>query len=138
MKVSAMERNTDLFHAIARKIEDEPERYNQTSYGDAKDATACGSSHCIAGWAVVIAAPQRAHWQYLGCTEDHWILLPTSSELEFGWSMNSIGAELLGLEDDEACMLFSAAWEPLDGLTPWDALVKIGNGAAVQEVSQTW
>ncbi len=129
-----MERNVDLFHAVAEKIESDPKRYNQGSWGTSgrrktPPTPACKTSHCIAGWAAVIAAPERVSWLGNGWGPGVWMMSAIDGD------MQQLGADLLGLTDDEAEVLFSIDWKPREDLTVPEALVKIGNGASIAEVS---
>lgn len=110
-----MERNTELFFAVAEQIEKDPDGYYQQKW--------CGTRKCVAGWAVCLA---------------DGVQYDSVSDLEAahndGWVL-AIAAELLGLEFTDADALFDLYWKPHDGLSVPDALRKIGKGASIEDVS---
>ena len=117
-----MERNEQLFRDVADAIEQHPEQYDQ---GVIEGETACGTAYCIAGWAAFL-------------------------RLGHAWQVTQVYCDLLGLDFREAWGyvkrtdtggervvpgLFSSEWRPHDGLSVPDALRKIGEGAAIEDVS---
>ena len=118
-----MERNEELFRQVADAIEEHPESYDQTSY-IAK--TKCGTVACIAGWATTLV---KFNGNALAAHEWHYDRDTGVDEL------HDCASAALGLMDDEASELFNETWHPHDGLSVPDALRKIGEGAAIEDVS---
>ena len=158
-----MKRNRKLFYQIADITETYPERYEQCAWGFASipehpgvqvpsmetmdrviydgNEYACGTAHCIAGWALTLSKTAKPVsypvWNRLGDT-----ILRTS----FDWSTVQLengnvrgiiewAADELGLSIDEANDLFSGGWMPRQDLSVGDALRLIGDGASIYEVS---
>lgn len=101
--------NAELFRKIADVIEREPNLYDQTEFGfgsnndDAKachhippeQVNACGTSHCIAGWAVALTPPAKR----------------PDADVFYA------AKELLGLSINDAADLFWSAWKPPSEMT---------------------
>jgi hypothetical protein len=107
--------NMPLLDAVIDRIEAEPERWDQGSWGDiretAEEAEACGTTNCFAGHAVIIAGVMKMQvfkdvWRY--DDEEH-------TSMEIRW-LNEAGEEddevadkareVLGLTRDEADSIF--------------------------------
>lgn len=131
-------RNTELFYRIAAVIEFEPERYSQRTYGSCRNhpkvyewtfdngdtvVGACGTAHCIAGWAVVLSGykPSCSSWW-------HGVDSPDGDRSPTGVA----AAGLLGITYDEANTLFSGRWEPPSGVSVPDELRRIGDGGPIR------
>jgi hypothetical protein len=113
-------RNEQLFRDVADAIEAEPERYDQAEW---ERETECGTTRCIAGWAAWLGA-RVSFLQWQKGRHPEWV--PFFSD----------GVEsLLGLTAEEGDDLFHTSWRPHDGLFVPDALRKIGEGAAIEDVS---
>lgn len=181
-----MTRNAALLREIADIIEAKPQRYCQAawesfddpvtgesvlpsdfSYLPASEAIgiaetvvdpngACGSTFCIAGWAVALSATPEEHKRALDmCIRNNRVLIHmhdiTLSEVvaqRLGLSttmISSVARELLGLEDHEL-FLFDSTWHPAghdgDGDGGNDpslvagALRALADGASIHDV--TW
>lgn len=113
--------NSELIDRIADHIEQHPEVHNQGSwYGDPRlaldaiqaqkpaaitvresiDPDACNTTCCVAGWAAVLADDElftqviaRSERWFPGDHDDRWI---------------DLGRQLLGIDEDEARLLFYA------------------------------
>lgn len=114
------ERNEELFRQVADQIEREPHLYDQALY---RNKTACGTACCIAGWAIAISSYDDMH------KFAEWERRASAVRI-----VKRAGG-LLGLDDGERYELFAGSWEPHDGLSVPDALRKIGEGAAIEDVS---
>lgn len=123
-----------LLYEVAEMVEAYPESYNQMVWvQDAAEESdvswdqvalvelvqnpSCGTTACIAGWVVAIATAQGAR---------------------LGLDPGRQAASILGLADDDARLLFDAAWKPRSDLTVPDALRAIADGATVDEVTAQW
>lgn len=120
-------RNAQLFWEIAAKIDEFPDNYDQALWIHCEDPEAkwpnieqqatmlvegaCGTTACIAGWAVAL----------------RWKKGRTNKVL----SWEDEARELLGLTEIEADDLFNPSWEPEDGRSVGDALRAIGAGAMI-------
>lgn len=113
--------NSDLLHEIADRIEAEPEHYDQDYYSMATD---CGTSYCVAGWAIVLAKPE--------------MLVNGRIRFHFSASPHDIAAKLLGIDGDEAHRLFCGASGPLLGHTVPEALHKLAEMGEVSEGIWGW
>lgn len=142
-----MTRNAGLFEKIAARIEEEPDRYDQAGWaqfvtpegekdtvvggvGPASDPLACGTSHCIAGWAVELTEGTRL---VPGHAAGEVTMIPRTAVLgDLGvWSDRA--REALGLSAVDGDYLFCASWgedvfENAHDVA--DALRKIGRGEA--------
>lgn len=122
-----MSRNTELFDAIADRIEAEPHRYDQSDWWTlARDGAGniCGTAFCIAGWAVELTVGTMKDK-----TSDGLMFLRPNGDY---WA--DTAAVQLGIDDDEADVLFGAAW--MEGEQPSrvaDALRRIGRGADIND-----
>lgn len=126
-----MERNAELFFAVADAIEREPHRYDQGDWFDHWEPLsempppACGTTACIAGWAIACGR----HSGSLKAAATEW-----NEAVDQDYPEDE-AAELLGLAPHDADRLFHSHWRPHDGLSVPDALRKVGEGAAVEDVS---
>lgn len=128
-----MKVNKELFEKIADHIEIHPDQWSQETWvdnglhghvgpGNVLDPYDCGTSACIAGWAVMLSRQ------------------PIPNE----WTMK--GAELLGLQLSDAHTLFDEYWRPagysddnavdINAKYAAEALRAIGNGADVDDVTK--
>ena len=133
MQGDTLERNSELFEAIADAIELAPERYDQSDWAlpgpddfEGLPTTEllhrCGTKHCIAGWAVSLST-----------TED--TRNKTKDDVDRrGWG--AVARERLGLSFDEADELFGQHWLPRAGMTVPEALRALAAGADVRVVSR--
>src|SRR5688572_2759026 len=126
-----MTRNKELFYRIADQVERHPETYDQSVYGE---VTPCGTSHCIAGHAAAMS----------GCRPTVFLdgsLLPNGCVVTDAAGkkrdVDLVAAELLGIEHGEASWLFSPAWEPPPEMTVPEALRRLGDGAPINEVTES-
>lgn len=122
-------RNTDLFFEIADTIERFPERYDQQTYGSqprrGRSVNACGSMHCIAGWATLLGGRVT------------WSALHNDFETSKGESADAhgIGLGALGLTDVEGSVLFDGDWRPKAGMTVPEVLRFIGKGEPISTLT---
>lgn len=97
-----MLKNIELAERILEQVTEHPETHDQEHYG----YQGCGTTHCIAGWAVVLTPEVELNWESgllhsVWLPEDRWM---TPFEA---------GQELLALELEEAQKLFL-------GVDPYD------------------
>lgn len=139
-----MNRNTNLFLAIADTIERQPELHAQEVWAEHRND--CGTAACIAGHAVIKAKP---HWLIFDTPE--WVEASPEPVDEWGLAINDevvraegvypgweqMGAHVLGLHDFEVRVLFDGNASPRDHIDGWpDALRRIANGAEIDDVIQ--
>lgn len=103
--------NIDLFRKVHEQITAFPQTHDQSTYMfvDESDRTVCGTTHCIAGWAVVLdAGVARVE------NKDHYYELVEAANEKFSAydqfgdvSSWAAGRALLGLSEDEAAVLFA-------------------------------
>jgi len=113
--------NTDLMIEIRNQITNHPETHNQKSWGSRTD---CGTTHCIAGWAIVLSGVEL-HWQDCGdavevdCTAG-------------GRCPGRVAGDLLGLDWGEWGQLFYEDYSD-DALELLDRMIEAGkNGERVE------
>jgi hypothetical protein len=94
-----MERNKELFYAIADKIESEPECWDQADWGNE-----CGTKHCIAGWACHLSGYAPAVNKY----GDNWWGNVVKDGLTI--DIEDAACKELGLEPHEGDALFDEDW----------------------------
>lgn len=104
--------NTDLMLQVRNAIRMEPERHNQDEWGSHPEAdpSECGTTYCIAGWAVVLATGKSLKE---GCAK--YDETPGFSDV--------VAAQLLGLDSDEANEIFFCLDNKL-ALERFDALIE--------------
>ncbi len=124
------ERNPDLFREVGARIAAEPKLYNQKRYSRSTD---CGTAYCIAGWVGQVLIEQSPQ-VYSRAKGDHDSIVIKTGRNRSIKHVGVIAAEELGLNEEEASILFDSLWEPAEGLTVEEALVKIGNGADISEM----
>lgn len=119
-------RNKDLFNQIASTIEQDPDSYCQSVWGEEIDL-GCGTAHCIAGHAVAIKG-------YLPFRHEYWGQVWAVQEPGKPISTFDLAMQLLGLTRDEADTLFDQDWTPgqeHDCSVP-KALRAFGDGAPIR------
>ncbi|MFF5973674.1 hypothetical protein ACFY7C_19315 [Streptomyces sp. NPDC012769] len=99
--------NTDLMLQVRNQIRMEPERHRQAAF-----ESFCGTTRCIAGWAIFIATGQQVD---VACN------LGTS----YWQHPETVGAKLLGLNEKEAGAIFYELDEG-KALAKLDALIEKG------------
>lgn len=103
--------NRPLVEQIITQLIDHPEQHDQAEYGL---ITACGTQHCIGGWAVVLSG-YEPDWTYL--EEDEleamWAERGVTAVASYasdptlgGGSIDKLAQKLLGLTDTQAAGLF--------------------------------
>lgn len=103
--------NIKLFKKIREKIATTPEAYDQGAWGRREETAPCGTAACVAGWACALSG--------VATTEE--LAVARTGIVRAGW-IADIAATRLGLEDDEAAVLFNPrpADEDLsDEYAPW-------------------
>jgi len=165
-------RNKKLFYQIADVIENDWGVYDQSFWGkhiyescpqddEAIERTtarvleqSCGTSHCIAGHAAVLSGYKPAvHKSYVpafGREEAHTVIEINWEEMfaPDGNMVNhpsAIGQTVLGLNFEEADLLFAETWKPsnwddfatdeVNAKAVADALRKLGDGWAIWDVT---
>ena len=94
--------NLDLLRRVLRHIDDFPETWNQDYCGVRNE---CGTTHCIAGHALVMAGVPLK-WEEPDDVEGDEILVVVYHTKDGVW-WNEAAQEVLGLTHDEAEALFS-------------------------------
>lgn len=111
------ERNTDLFFAIAEQIERQPASYYQGTWGR---RSACGTTACIAGWAVQLAAEVQPNCGYEprwvkstdgGGRDDLVVLRRGTRPGPWAVTVSEAARDLLDITYEEACHLFAGDWD---------------------------
>lgn len=121
-----------LMLAVADAIENDPASYKQTHW---IEVTECGTTCCIAGWAVKIA--QDEDFERVVSTARAMGIYYESSyayEEHDSWFLYT-AMDLLGLERNEAHKLFGCNWRPAAELTVPEALRKFAGGAELEEIT---
>lgn len=122
------ERNNALLRKVGDVIAAEPHRYDQAEWFN--DENECGTTACVAGWAVLLHdgdVPRDPH----GYVHEHRI--------------DELAQDYLGLDDYTAEELFGGLWHPA-GYRPFysrrrqarlvrDALYRLADGASICEVT---
>jgi hypothetical protein len=132
MTDNTLETPADYLQAIADQIEQHPGLYNQWAYASPA-AEECGTAYCIAGWAAHLRG-----WEPDTPAEGDWEWRYPERAVSGGWitdDVAAIAAELLGLDEDDAALLFAEWWKPRLGLTVPGALRAIANGEPVEAVT---
>lgn len=109
--------NKKMFYAIADLIEDNPERWDQDfwitdGWGSQNSVVyngeeyICGTTQCVAGWAVVLQ-----HGGYTGDQNGYSIMSDghTVYNVSDNWVIE--GANILGLSREDAYMLFHTTFD---------------------------
>ena len=91
--------NIELFKAIREKIATTPEAYDQSVFARPENAAPCGTAACIAGWACVLSGEMST---------DELKRRERAKGEEF-LSIESTATRVLGLDGDEADILFTEA-----------------------------
>lgn len=156
-------RNSNLLRQVANIIESHPERYNQRAWGtvavgaddglqrfDVSVGTlaaarslaaknvggACGTAHCIAGHAAAASGYGPAVVDWYVTNDDYVVTWSEVSKLGSDpASTEGVAADLLGLTDTEAAILFEAGWKPRDGMSVPTALRRLAQGWGIEKVS---
>jgi len=154
-----MKRNAKLFYKIADEIESERNyNYNQTAWatfkgfvGRKKDVskmragdtlpaeTACRTAFCVAGHAVIQSG--KAVQRLIVCDPDFNEVGVEFRHARSGRHMGifrvpQIARVELGLNHEEADILFDEFWKPKSNVSVSDALRAIGDGATVDSVTR--
>ena len=175
------ERNKELFYKIADEIEKDTYRYDQAIWGGSifrptadtpeciEDTInqvkelACGTAHCIAGHAAMLSGWTPKIRKSYGFSSDGFVNIEinweeleppegeTNPDLLSDPHPGNLGERLLGLRPEEANVLFSEYWRPVDWrwehaledepLSAWNAMAvgnalrSLGNGASISEVT---
>lgn len=132
-----MKRNSKLFYMIAEAIEEYPELHDQYSYvkGELTERLVagrqvhCGTTQCIAGWALSFDARIEKMSQVAA---NHGLEDEYESFVEYGGAntVDAIAAGLLGLTLAEANTLFHT----YENCLQWPQILRnIGDGMDVQD-----
>lgn len=138
-----------MFERIARLIERDPARYDQEEW--IGPLTGCGSRGCVGGWAIMLNASGREQetdaWEAAMLNhppndddvDNPFFELAYLAELadlqDMGREIKVAAARILGIEKDEADILFDQYWTANDGDVP-AALRAIGRGTPVGDVTE--
>jgi len=123
-----------LILEVADAIEENAEFYSQSKWFNAFNE--CGTTCCIAGWAVRIAMPD----EFFKRVDRAIALGPDKYEYEEvaeqddEW-FHEIGMALFGLSDYES-NLFNYDWMPPEGMTVPDALRKFAGGDELKDITE--
>lgn len=112
--------NTDLLLEIREQITSHPETHDQNQWGR---RTACGTTHCIAGWAIVLS----------GATFDWTSVYNTAGTSvtvnDGAYRIEEYAACEMGLSEDEADDLFFE-YDNAEALAMLDELIEKGKNAS--------
>lgn len=134
-----MQRNAELLRAVGDRIAANPHLYDQSEWGLEVD---CGTVGCVAGHAVDLADGYEIDYAFAS----HG----TVARLTAGGRVATQVAarDALGLDQDEASVLFAGSWRPVgwkrhddyDLITTAplvrDALYRLADGASLYAVSE--
>lgn len=109
--------NVDLMLAVREQITSHPETHSQEMWGL---RTECGTTYCIAGWAVQLAGEQLV-WEGREAA-----YIARHGEYGYVISVHTAAREHLGLDRDESCDLFRGSLSQADALAKLDALIEKG------------
>lgn len=100
--MSAPVLNLPLAEAVLKQVLAHPETHKQDTYGSRRE---CGSVHCISGWAAVLSGAGLSWVDHHA--DDGVILEGVRLPGHDAWSDPfHAGMELLGLDEDQAFVLF--------------------------------
>ena len=105
-----LERNAELLEKVAARIEESPQFWNQDLFVDRHNE--CGTTYCIGGWAIKLHDGDEG--------------------LKAGVDYPARAAELLGLTENEADVLFFGGFESPVGQAA-DGLRRLANGEPVRQ-----
>lgn len=95
--------NIELLEKVRSHILEEPRRLDMEDWIDyvagKPESPACGTTGCIAGWAVLLTIPEL-----IGCASDNSGL--PEKFLDIIWNTNEEATRLLDLSEDEETRLF--------------------------------
>ena len=111
--------NIELFEKIREKIVTTPESYDQGTFGRRDRDAPCGTAACIAGWACVLSGAMDPETLYRTSARDPM-------------EVQDKAAEVLGLSDEDAAILFTGEpeGEDFDPDEEWDEDYAIGGWPA--------
>ncbi len=122
--------NKELLERVAQHIEAEPRRLQMSSWVEASPKSPCGTTACIAGWAVLLTAPDFDAALDVARTptlddegaDDSWahearVLRTVGREDE---DFDQAGRELLGIDRQQADRLFYMIGWPAEFVSGYD------------------
>lgn len=153
-----------LLNAIADLVEEFPELHNQEVWETLPEDNPCGTKACIAGWACILGTDDFKQKEIkVGDADEKGIFWIPKKRLVREHVPNDytdvdaltpsdrirnlpteyyagMGAELLGLDNEQADLLFHGEGRPREDYTVSEALRAIANGADVHDVwtDGTW
>ena len=133
MKPLVLERNADLFFAIADRVEFDPDSYNQHTWGRPSSWTDCGTICCIAGHALSLSGYEVS---MKNSYTPRFTKRGQKRGIASGDAIARRAANLLGLSSTEARLLFDGGWEPKSKYTVAEALRRIGKGESIERVTR--
>lgn len=98
--------NKRLLRKVRNRIAEIPESYNQTDWMQETDAAPCGTAACLAGEAIICAAPSVK--QGVAALKRAVILGGNSSIGTFSTRVPDRGAKLLGISGADAKRVFDS------------------------------
>lgn len=110
--------NVDLMLEVKNIIESNPDAHDQRTWGM---QASCGTTHCIAGWAVHLAGGEFV-WVDSERGTKVAEIATLNGELH---DVDGLAQDLLGISDDEVPNLFYN-WSEMDALEELDALIEKG------------
>lgn len=137
-----MERNKKLFNAVAKRVKDEEgHHYDQGYYAYAlttglKPPTLCETAFCIAGhvgielgWVPIFRKLKYDRgWEHIGWDAPDGLRMAN-------FQLEEAAQKALGLTLKEASNLFHGHWEPKGRMSVPGALMRLGKGAEIDDVS---
>ena len=144
-----VERNVEMFMAIASAIEAEPDRYDQGDWGstrvgfesqaDAEAATlqSCGTRACIAGHTAALTdwEPQTYFDRDIGKWRVHWAGVRRRGTTDIHRPVSEVAREELGLDSRESALLFAGSMTFKNG-DAVKSLRMLADGAEVADVCE--
>jgi hypothetical protein len=135
--------NRDVLLQVADRIEQDPDSYNQNTWGR---RTACGTAFCIAGHvAAATLPPENLVWQRDPWQANSWFL-DEVRDLQgrkrmvkyYARDVLDMDTEIIDVDGDIEVYvgdLFDGDWEPVDGMTAPEALRAVADGASLASVT---
>lgn len=127
-------RNADLLKEVGERIAAEPASYSQATWGYAPQ-NSCNTTACVAGHALLASGYRLTQLQIF--VDSNGKAIPDAAGV-----IRELAGNLLGLDANEAAILFDAEWEPRQDLgidlaeRVRKALYAIADGADIEDVTE--
>lgn len=130
-----MQRNAELFKAVAEKIRKDRKHYDQTAWIRTEDPHTdepCGTTCCIAGWATVLSGRGVPSTKKFSWGHAVPVFRNKYRHMIKPWA---VARQELGLTRSEARILFDEEWRPKRHIGVPKALERLAEGASVESVT---